>query len=141
MQRIDFHYELPFSLNEEKMYKSWIQMVIESEECKTGSINYIFCTDEYLLDIHQDHLGKDDLTDIITFDYAQGATISGDIFISVERVKENAGIFKVDFEEELLRVMSHGLLHMMGYKDKLPGDIEVMRAIEEEKIILFHVER
>ena len=141
MQRIDFHYELPFSLDEESVYKSWIVTVIESEEYKAGSISYIFCTDEYLLDLHKKYLNKEDLTDIITFDYVNERTVSGDIFISIDRVKENALTFEENFQKELLRVMSHGLLHMMGYGDKGPEELEIMRAKEEEKIKLFHVER
>lgn len=141
MQRIEFHYELDFQLAEEELYRSWIIRVLESENCSPGTINYVFCNDEYLHKMHREHLGKDTYTDIITFDYSVKDLKSGDIFISVERVRENAGIYKCGFNEELLRVMSHGLLHMVGYEDKEQDDLKIMRLKEEEKINMFHVEQ
>jgi probable rRNA maturation factor len=106
-----------------------------------SALSYIFCNDQYLLDLNQTYLSHDTLTDIITFDYVEGTVVSGDIFISVDRLKENAAIFKVSFEEERLRVMAHGLLHLMGYKDKTTEDQEVMSNKENEKIKMFHVEQ
>ena len=94
-----------------------------------------------MLQRNRKHLKHDTLTDIITFDYSDGKVISGDIFISTERVKDNAEIFKKTFNEELLRVMAHGLLHLFGYNDKIKEQKKVMRIKEEEKIKLFHVEQ
>ena len=114
---------------------------IKSEDKELGEINYIFCDDEYLLKINQDYLKHDYLTDIITFDYVSGKNISGDLYISIDRVKENAEDFNVSFENELKRVMVHGVLHLMGYSDKSETATAEMRAKEEEKIKLFHVEQ
>ncbi|MBQ4913387.1 rRNA maturation RNase YbeY [Maribacter sp. MMG018] len=137
---IDFHYETDFSLSEKDKYRSWIKTICESEEYTSGELNYIFCDDSYLLNINQQYLQHDTYTDIITFDYTSGSVVSGDIYISIERVKENSIRFNVSFNNELLRVMAHGVLHLMGYKDKKKEDIEEMRKKEEEKINMFHVE-
>ena len=94
-----------------------------------------FCDDEYLHKINVEYLQHDTLTDIITFDYTEGKVLHSDIYISVERVKENAEIFKVPFQRELLRVLAHGLLHLCGYKDKTPKDSALMRQKEEEMIV------
>jgi probable rRNA maturation factor len=138
---IDFNYETDFELSDETRYANWISEVIASEGKKEGEISYIFCDDDYLLEINQQHLDHDTLTDIISFDYTVGNEISGDIFISVERVKDNASDFNVPFDEELLRVMSHGVLHYCGYKDKGEDNKALMRSKEEEKIALFHVKQ
>jgi len=138
---IEFNYETDFELKDEAAYADWLARVIESEDKTEGEINYIFCNDEYLLAKNIEFLNHDTLTDIISFDYTMGNLISGDIFISIERVKENAADFKVAFEEELMRVIVHGVLHYCGYKDKTPEDEQLMRAKEEEKIALFHVEQ
>lgn len=135
-----FNYETDFQLNNESVYEDWIAEIIESEDKTEGEINYIFCDDNYLYDINLQYLNHDTLTDIISFDYTIGSLISGDIFISIERVKENAQEFGVSFEEELKRVMAHGILHYCGYKDKSEEDSKVMRAKEEEKMKMFHVE-
>ncbi|PKB42652.1 rRNA maturation RNase YbeY [Cellulophaga sp. RHA19] len=137
---IDFHYETEFSLKDNTKYIDWINRIIASEEHLVGDINYIFCDDAYLLNINQQYLDHDTYTDIITFDYTDGKVISSDIYISVERVKENAVDFKVDFDVEMLRVMAHGVLHLAGYKDKSTEEAALMRSKEEEKIKLFHVE-
>ena len=141
MPRIEFHFENDFRLFDIDAYKVWIERIIESEKYLTGDINYIFCSDDELAKIHLQYMGKEDLTDIITFDYVKDKEVSGDIFISTERVKENAKIFEVSAEEEMLRVMSHGLLHLMGFKDKSEGDRIKMREKEDEKIRMFHVEQ
>ena len=138
---IDFNYETDFELSDEAKYAEWISEVIAYEGKKEGEISYIFCDDEYLLEINQQHLDHDTLTDIISFDYTMGNEISGDVFISVERVKDNAVDFNVPFDEELLRVMSHGVLHYCGYKDKGDEEEKLMRSKEEEKIALFHVKQ
>lgn len=138
---INFNYETDFILDSEENIASWLSAVIISEKKKEGEINYIFCDDEYLRKINLEYLNHDTLTDVISFDYTMGNEISGDVFISVERVKDNATDFKVSFEEELKRVLVHGILHYCGYKDK--GEVEelLMRTKEDEKIALFHVEQ
>lgn len=137
---ISFNYETDFELSNEQAYEDWIAEVIESEDKTEGEINYIFCDDEYLLQKNIEFLNHDTLTDIISFDYTMGNLISGDIFISVERVKDNAADYNVSFEEELKRVMVHGILHYCGYKDKSEDDSALMREKENEKIAMFHVE-
>ncbi len=137
---ISFNYETDFELENEAQYQDWISRIIESEGFDEGEINYIFCDDEYLHKINVEYLDHDTLTDIISFDYRVGNLIQGDIFVSVERVKDNANDFKVSFEEELKRVLSHGVLHYCGYKDKSPKDEALMRSKEEEKMQMFHVE-
>lgn len=136
---ISFNYELDFKLNDEAVYSEWISKVISSELKNEGEINYIFCDDEYLLQINQQYLDHDTLTDIISFDYSVGNELHGDIFISIERVRDNASDFGVSFDEELKRVMAHGVLHYCGYKDKSEADEKLMREKEEEKMKMFHV--
>lgn len=136
---ISFNYEIDFALENEDLYSEWIESVVESEGKALGEINYIFCNDEYLHQINMQYLNHDTLTDIISFDYTEGDIISGDIFLSIERVKDNAKDFEVPFSEELKRVMAHGVLHYCGYKDKSEADEQLMRAKEEEKIKMFHV--
>lgn len=138
---ITFNYETDFELQNEGSYEKWLAEVIESEDKTEGEINYIFCDDEYLHKINLEYLNHDTLTDIISFDYTIGNLLSGDIYISVERVKENALEFNVSFDEELLRVMAHGVLHYSGYKDKSEEDEILMRQKEDEKIKMFHVEQ
>lgn len=138
---ISFNYETDFRLQDETAFSDWISRVIVSENKKEGDINYIFCDDEFLLNVNQQYLNHDYYTDIISFDYSVGNELHGDIFISVERVQENAEDFNVTFEEELKRVIIHGILHYSGYKDKSEEEAEVMRAKENEKILMFHVER
>ena len=135
-----FNYETDFTLENEAVYEQWIDAVVESEEKVPGEINYIFCDDAYLHKINMEYLKHDTLTDIISFDYTIGDLVSGDIFISVERVRDNAKDFDVSFHEELLRVMSHGVLHYCGYKDKSIDEEKMMREKESEKIKMFHVE-
>ena len=137
---ISFNYETDFELENEAQYEDWISRIIESEGFNEGEINYIFCDDDYLHKINVEYLDHDTLTDIISFDYTVGNLIQGDIFVSVERVQDNAKDFNVSFEEELKRVLSHGVLHYCGYKDKSLEDEAVMRSKEEEKMQMFHVE-
>jgi probable rRNA maturation factor len=138
---INFNYETDFTLDNEEAIAAWLTNVITSENKKEGEINYIFCDDEYLHKINLEYLNHDTLTDIISFDYTMGNEISGDIFVSVERVKDNAKDFNVAFDEELKRVLVHGVLHYCGYKDKGEAEELLMRSKEDEKIALFHVER
>ena len=137
---ISFNYETDFELDNEAQYEDWISRIIESEGFDEGEINYIFCDDEYLHKINVEYLDHDTLTDIISFDYTVGNVLQGDIFISIERVQDNANDFNVSFEEELKRVLSHGVLHYCGYKDKSEEDEALMRAKEEEKMQMFYVE-
>lgn len=137
---ISFNYENEFELQNENQIATWISAVILSENKKEGDINYIFCDDEYLLNLNEQYLDHDTLTDIISFDYSVGNELHGDIFISIERVRENAQDFNVTFEEELKRVLVHGVLHYCGYKDKTEEDEQLMRSKEDEKIKMFHVE-
>ena len=138
---ISFNYETTFELANEDQITTWLSKVIETENKKEGDINYIFCDDEYLVEINQQYLEHDTLTDIISFDYSVGNELHGDIFISIERVKDNAQDFNVSFDEELHRVLVHGILHYCGYKDKSEADELLMRAKENEKMQLFHVEQ
>lgn len=137
---IDFHFESDFILENKTNYSDWVTRIVLSENHEAGQIDYIFCSDDYLLRINQEYLNHDTYTDIITFDYSEGKVVSGDIFISVDRVKANAETFKVSFNQELLRVMSHGVLHLSGYGDKTDEERLKMRSKEDEKIKLFHVE-
>ena len=130
---ITFNYESEFNLENESVYSNWIARIIESEEYLIGEINYIFCDDEYLHTINVQYLNHDTLTDIISFDYTEGKVIFWRYFISTERVHDNAIDFNVSFNEELKRVMVHGVLHYCGYKDKSDSDVQIMRQKEEEK--------
>ena len=135
---IAFFEETPFKFPFKKnAVKQWVKLLLEKEGKQAGDINYIFCDDTYLHNINVTYLQHDTLTDIITFDYTEGITLNSDIYVSIERVRENADIFGVAFEQELLRVLAHGILHLCGYKDKTPADSELMRTKEEEKMKLF----
>ncbi len=138
---IDFYNEIDFELENREKIIDWIKRVVGSEGFDVGELVYIFCDDVYLLEINQKYLNHDTYTDIITFDYSEGKVIGGDIFISVDRVRENSKVFGVSFYNELLRVLAHGALHLMGYKDKLDDDAAIMRSKEDEKIKMFHVEQ
>ncbi len=127
---ISLNYETDFNLENEERTKKWILDCVEENEFEIGEINYIFCDDDYLHKINVEFLQHDTLTDIISFDYTMGKLISGDIFISIPRVEENAKKFKVSFKEELHRVIIHGVLHYMGYKDKTDDEKQLMRDKE-----------
>ena len=137
---IEYHYETNFKLEGEKDFTDWITRICKVEMQTLGPLTYIFCSDGYLLEVNKKYLDHDTFTDIITFDYTEGKELSGDIFISTDRLRENAATFGVSFREELLRVMVHGVLHLMGYKDKTDQDRALMRNKENEMIALFHVE-
>ncbi len=129
---IHFHGEdVSLRLRKIKSIREWLQKAILSEGLQPGTIQYVWCSDAYLLRINQEYLQHDDLTDIITFDYGEADTLSGDIFISIERVKENAATFKTSFTNELQRVMIHGVLHLCGYKDKSPAEQREMTEKED----------
>jgi rRNA maturation RNase YbeY len=129
---ISFHTEeLTFQLPEKLKHKQWLKTVAAAEGKKIGELNYVFCTDEYLLKINQDYLQHDTLTDIVTFDNSESANlIEGDIFISFERVVENGAKLNTS-DSELQRVMVHGLLHLCGYKDKAKADKSLMTEKED----------
>ena len=123
--------DISFELEHPNLVQDWIQHAITNEDKVAGEISYIFCSDEYLHKINLEHLQHDTLTDIITFNYCEDDLINSDIFISVDRVKENAGLFKTSFENELSRVMIHGILHLVGYDDKTDEDKVIMRSKED----------
>jgi rRNA maturation RNase YbeY len=135
---ITFNSETSFTPKNQKKLAEWISNVISSEDFEVGEINYIFCDDVYLHKINQEFLNHDTYTDIISFDYTLGKEVGGDIFISIERVLENAEEFNEVFENELHRVMIHGVLHFMGYKDKTKKDKNLMRTKENEKISIIN---
>jgi rRNA maturation RNase YbeY len=135
---ITFNSETSFTLKNQKKLVKWISDVISSEGFQVGEINYIFCNDSYLNKINQEFLNHDTFTDIISFDYTLGKEIGGDIFISIERVLENAEKFNEVYENELYRVMIHGILHFMGYKDQTKKEKTLMRTKEDEKIFILN---
>jgi probable rRNA maturation factor len=107
-----------------------INDIIVTENYEVGELTIVFCSDVYLLDLNKTYLNHDYYTDIITFEYTEGSVVSGDLFISIDRVKENSGAFDVNFINELCRVIYHGVLHLCGYKDKSDADIKIMRDKE-----------
>lgn len=129
---IDFNFETDFELKNSIKLQKWISETIISEGYELGELLYIFCDDEYLHKLNIEYLNHDTLTDVISFDYNIGKIINGEIYISVERVAENAIDFKTNFENELHRVMIHGVLHFCGYKDKSNTEERIMRQKEEE---------
>ena len=133
---ISFNFETDFILENKSNISKWVSNAIEEENCKEGEINYIFCSDDYLHQLNVDYLDHDTLTDIISFDYSVGKELHGDIYISVERVRDNADDFNVSFGSELSRVMVHGVLHYCGYKDKTDSEKKEMRLKED-----FYLER
>ena len=131
-----FSEEIDFTINDTKNKTKWINSIISQYSNIPGEITYIFCSDKYLLELNIDHLNHDTFTDIITFDYTKTGMISGDIFISIHRVTENAEKFKVTFQEELQRVMAHGVLHLIGFKDKTVEEKKEMREAENNALAL-----
>ncbi|WP_159949658.1 rRNA maturation RNase YbeY [Polaribacter septentrionalilitoris] len=131
---IEFNYETSFKIKDENLLQNWIVTTVSKEGFEVGEINYIFCDDEYLHKLNVEFLQHDTLTDIISFDNSLGQIISGDIFISVDRVEDNSKDYNVSFEEELHRVMIHGVLHYMGYKDKSKQEKESMRTAENNAL-------
>ncbi len=141
LSKINFYSENDFFLEDEDLHITWLEAVIASEAKKLEELSYIFCDDEYLLKINMEYLDHDTYTDIISFDYSVGKILQGEIYISTERVKENSETFSVKFQDELRRVLVHGVLHLCGFKDKEESDAALMRSKEEEKMKLFHVEQ
>jgi rRNA maturation RNase YbeY len=138
---IEYAYEAGSELVDSKKYTKWLEHVVTKEGASVGAVCYIFSTDEKVREINKEYLDHDYYTDIITFNYNSGDTISGDIFISVERVADNAKQYKAAYEEELRRVMVHGILHLLGYNDGTAQEKATMRRLEEEKLKMFHVEQ
>ena len=128
---INYFFENIDKKNIDSNISIWLEDLILSENKKLGDINYIFCDDDYLLKVNQDYLDHDYYTDIITFDYVKGKTISGDIFVSLPRILDNASTLSQDSEKEFRRVLAHGLLHLCGYKDKTEEEESTMRQKED----------
>ena len=138
MARISFHNEdIAFVLPQKRLYKQWIEQTVLSHGKTVGGLTYVFCSDEYLLEMNKTYLQHDYYTDIITFDYSEENNISGDLFISVDRVKDNAFKIGVSLQNEMQRVVIHGVLHLCGFKDKEKTDVEIMRKMEEKALLLF----
>jgi len=136
---VQFYLEnISFPLPSEDSLEKWLNKIASQHNAQIENINYIFCDDEYLLNINKEYLNHDYYTDIITFPYKEGESIESDIFISIDRVKENADAHDQTFEKELLRVISHGLLHLIGFKDKDEADQEIMRQMESKCIFLYY---
>ncbi|QCE41178.1 rRNA maturation RNase YbeY [Psychroserpens sp. NJDZ02] len=133
---ISFNYEIDFKGLDDAKITKWISTIINKENCKEDEINYVFCNDDYLHKLNVEFLQHDTLTDVISFDYSVGKTLQGDIFISIERVEDNAKDFEVEFVDELHRVIVHGILHYCGYKDKTDADAIVMRSKEDEALAI-----
>lgn len=117
--------------------ENWLKDLIISEDKKPGEINYIFCDDDHLLQVNKDFLNHDYYTDVITFDYVKGKTISADIFVSLPRILDNSSTLSNAFNSELLRVLAHGVLHLCGYKDKTDEEITEMRQKEDYYLSIF----
>jgi rRNA maturation RNase YbeY len=137
---IRYHYQTDFELEDPSKYTNWINRFAGKNNSRIAELNYVFTSDEELLAINKEFLKHDDYTDIITFPYEEGEKLAGDIFISVDRVRDNAIQLNEVFEQELRRVMIHGVLHLLGYKDKSPEQELEMRSKEDLALKLFHVE-
>lgn len=129
---------IDFELADEPKVKKWILAVVGAQGKRVGNLNYLFCDDSYLINVNRTYLNHDTYTDIITFDYVEGNVVSGDILISVERVRENATLFNSSFEQELRRVIIHGVLHLLGQADKTDEDAAEMRRKEESSLALWN---
>lgn len=125
-----FLQDIDFVFKHKRLNNSWLKLVAESEIKKLGNINIIFCSDNYILDVNVKYLGHDYFTDIITFDYCEKNILSGDLFISIDTVRDNAEFYKTEFNDELNRVIVHGLLHLIGYDDHTPEEQKIMREKE-----------
>lgn len=129
---IHFHaVDTPFSLRNRTITRQWLHQCIEHYGKTIGELSFIFCSDKYLLELNRTHLAHDYYTDIITFDYNQGDVLSGDLYLSIDRIRDNAKSLKLSSNEELHRVMIHGVLHLIGFGDKTPDQAKTMRAQED----------
>ena len=141
IDRISFQVQdVELILKQKNKIRSWIVEAIKNEGKKIGDITYIFCSDEYLLGMNQQYLQHDDYTDVITFDYTEKERVSGDIFISVERILDNSTQLNTAIEDELHRVMIHGVMHLCGYKDKKPRERANMTKKENQYLELFQLQ-
>ena len=138
---IQYHYQTEFRIKDQAKYTEWINAVVSSMDSRIDQLNYIFMTDESLLELNKEYLNHDYYTDIITFPYSEGQDIKGDIFISTDRVWENSKDLQLPIDEEMRRVMIHGVLHLIGLKDKTEEESVEMRAAENNALEMFHVER
>jgi probable rRNA maturation factor len=140
-----FYEEVDFKIKFPRKTVAWLNESSRRERKSISDLNIVFCTDNFLFKMNKEYLHHNTLTDIITFDYSNGNSISGEIFISIERVAENSQMFNVQFQDELLRVIIHGVLHLSGYKDKKLIEVAAMRKKEEAYLslwkIMFHVKR
>ncbi len=136
-----FQEEVSFQLNHEDILKGWISTIIQNAKQSFDTINFIYCSDNYLLEINKQYLDHDYYTDIITFDNREDdeSALNADIFLSIDRVKENASQLNLPFEQELHRVMVHGVLHLLGLKDKTEAQKKEMRESEEASLSLLHI--
>lgn len=133
---INFYSENDFEINNQEQLIKWIVAVVESEGFNLGDVNFIFCNDDYLHKINVEFLNHDTLTDVISFDYSVGKVLQGDIYISTERVADNAKDYRVSFDNEIKRVMIHGILHYCGYQDKTTVQTDLMRSKENHYLEL-----
>ena len=136
---IEFSSQNDFVLEQSEHVEDWLKAAALKESYGIDSLGYVFCSDDYLLEINQQFLDHDTLTDIVTFDYTEGTILNGEIYISTDRVADNAKDFNVDFDTELRRVIIHGLLHMCGYGDKTDDEKSNMRKKEDEYLALWAV--
>ena len=136
---IEFSSQNDFVLEQSEHVEDWLKAAALKESYGIDSLGYVFCSDDYLLEINQQFLDHDTLTDIVTFDYTEGTILNGEIYISTDRVGDNAKDFNVDFDTELRRVIIHGLLHMCGYGDKTEDEKSRMRSKEDEYLALWDV--
>ncbi len=125
-----FNEDIKFVFKQKLLNNRWLKTVAGSEMRRIGDVNIIFCSDNYILDVNIKYLGHDYFTDIITFDYCEKDVLSGDLFISIDSVRENAGFYGTSFEDELNRVIVHGILHLIGYDDHTEDEVKQMRAKE-----------
>ena len=130
--------DIKFVLKEKRKVSKWINDVIKSHQKKLGNVSYIFCSNQYILELNQQYLNHNYFTDIITFDYCYDNIVEGDIFISIDTVFDNSHRFKTNFNDELLRVIIHGILHLVGFSDKTAKQQKQMRILEDEALSIFY---
>ena len=138
---IHYVYNTPFSLDNETKVSKWLSKAVKNEGFSVGEIVYAFFDDKDLKELNNKYLNHDCFTDVISFNESVGSVLNGIIAVSIERVKENSGRYKTSFDDELLRVMVHGLLHFMGYKDSSEKETQQMRDKEDDNLKTFHVEQ
>lgn len=138
---IEFISHVDFNLPNNKEYFAWLSSIVSEEDFTLGDLSIVFCSDDQLLELNVSYLNHNTLTDVITFDYTQNKSISGDVCISIERVKDNAQTYGTTFMSELSRVMAHGVLHLCGYKDKTASDKLTMRLKEDYYLSSLHLLR